>query len=501
MVAIGQWTPDQAQFGNPGSSEIINALPRTIGSYGPAFDMATATGALSATCQGAMFTRDNAAAVWGFAGDATKLYKNVSGSTAWTNVSKSGGYVTGAEERWSFVQFNELILATNYADPIQAFNMASSTAFVDLASGTAPQARYAARVNQFLMVANTNDPIDGPVPQRVWWSAIGAPSIWPTPGTISAAQVQSDFQDLAGDGGWNMGIVGGLAGADVAIFQERNIWRGQYVGPAVIFRFDRVENARGTPAPGSIVQVGPLVYYLADDGFYAFDGAQSVSIGDQKFDKTFLAEVDGSYLHRISAAADPLNKLVYWAYPGPQNEGGTPNRILVYHYGLGRAAPIHDVAIEVMVGRGITTGYTLEQLDAFGTLETLPFPLDSRAWTGGNSFLAAFDTNHKMSFFAGAAKAATLDTTEANLNDGGITHINRVWPIVDSLDAMVAIGRRNRITDEVSWTDPAPISGRTGSVGIRGSGMYLRGRITIPAGSSWGHAQGLMLDGRKAGRS
>lgn len=498
MVPIGEWLPDMPEFQNPGSANIVNAVPRTRDSYGPALEMAPVTGALSAAAQGGMFTRDSGANVWGFAGDSSKLYKNVSGSTDWTNISKVGGYTTGATERWSFGQFGELIMATNFTDPVQQFDMSSAAVFSDL-SANAPKGRYIARVNQFVMLANTNDSVDGEVPQRVWWSAIGDPTNWPTPGTISAAQLQSDYNDLMGDGGWNMGIVGGLSGADVAVFQERNVWRGQYIGPPAVFRFDAVENARGTPAPGSIVQVGPVVYYLADDGFYVFDGVQSVPLGFQKFDKTFWNEVDTTYLHRITGAADPLNTIIYWAYPGPQNSGGTPNRILAYNYSLGRAAPIHQ-SVEYMIGRALTTGYTLEQLDPFGTLETLPAPLDSRTWTGGRLNLAAFNTSHKMAFFSGPPLAATLDTSEANLNDRGIAHVNRVWPMIDVGSAMISLGRRNRLADNVVWSDPVAISSTTGSSGVRGSAMYHRVRITVPSAAYWSHAQGVQFDARPAGR-
>lgn len=496
-VPLGEWLPDQPEFENPGSSTMTNVIPRTAKSYGPAPALSAVTGALTARCQGAAYVRDNASNVWGFAGDATHLYKNVSGSTAWVDVSKASNYTTNTDERWNFLAFGERIIATNYTDPIQSYVMNSSALFADLAAA-APKARYAARVREWVMVANTTDPVDGAVPQRVWWSAIDDSTNWPTPGSATAAQLQSDYQDLLGEGGWNQGIVGGLSGADVAIFQERNIWRGMYIGPPAIFKFDTVENARGTPAPGSICPVGPVVYYLADDGFYVFDGIQSQPIGLQKVDKHFYSDVDQSYMYRITSAADPINKLVYWFYPGPQNSGGTPNRALIYAYGLNRWAKISGQEVEVMV-RALTTGYTLDQLDPFGTLETLPFSLDSRAWTGGRLNLAAFGTDHKLAFFSGAALAATMDTTEAQLNPSGRAQINRVWPLIDTADAQVTIGTRDRLADSVTWGTATGMTSTTGSCPVRANAMYHRGRITVPAGATWQHAQGVRPDFRGAG--
>jgi hypothetical protein len=316
---------------------------------------------------------------------------------------------------------------------------------------------------------------------------------------VAAIQVQSDKQDLLGEGGWNQGIVGGLSSADVAIFQERRIWRGVYIGSPAIFSFQPVDAGRGTPAPGSIVQAGPIVYYLADSGFYAFDGAQAKPIGDQKVDRTFWADVDVNNLYRITGSIDPVNKIVYWAYPGSQSTGGTPNRILAYHYALDRWSLINAITLEVMV-RAMTVGYTLEQLDAFGTLETLPYSLDSRSWTGGAINLAAFDTTHKMGYFSGSSLAATLDTSEASLNDEGMAYVNRVWPKVDATSAQVMVGYRNRLADSIQWGGPSSISTTTGSAGIRSTGLYHRARVIIPAGSYWTHAQGVDFDARAAGR-
>lgn len=498
IIPFGRWMPDHPEFANPGAITMTNVLPRTAQSYGPAPALSATTGALAARCQGAAYVRDNAAGVWGFAGDAAKLYKNVAGSINWVDISKVGGYSTNPDERWTFMAFGERVVAANYTDPIQSYVMNSSAAFADLAAA-APRARYMTRVREWLMVANTSDPINGPTPQRVWWPAIDDPTNWPTPGSTTAAQLQSDYQDLLGEGGWNQGIVGGLSGADAAIFQERSIWRAMYVGPPAIFSFVPVENARGTPAPGSICPVGPVVYYLADDGFYVFDGLQSVPIGQDEVDRTFFAEVDQGSYYRVTSAADPFNKLVYWFYPGPQSNGGTPNRAMVYHYGVKRWTQIQGQEVEVMA-RALTTGYTLDQLDSFGTLDDLPFPLDSRAWTGGLLNLAAFDTTHKMALFSGAALAATLDTSEAMLFPDGKAHVSRIWPIVDTDTAQISVGYRDRLKDEVAWTAPSDMTATTGSCPVRANGLYLRARMTIPAGATWKHAQALRFEARAAGR-
>jgi thioesterase DpgC len=62
--------------------------------------------------------------------------------------------------------------------------------------------------------------------------------------------------------------------------------------------------------------------------------------------------------------------------------------------------------------RYISTGYTLEGLDAFGTLDALPASLDASLWAGGQISLAAFNSNHRVVTFTGTAKDAIVTTSE-----------------------------------------------------------------------------------------
>lgn len=513
LIPLGPYLPDMPEFENPGSSTMLNCVPRTVSSYGPAPSTAPVTDALDARCQGAIYVRDSGGNVHGFAGDATKLYSVSPGSPVeWEDVSGTT-YSTAADESWQFTVFGERIIATNFADPMQSFVMGADTAFTDL-SADAPNARYIAQVRDFVMVCNTVDGVDGPVPQRVWWSAIDDPTSWPAIGSDAAAEVQSDLQDLVGPGGWNMGIVGGLSSADAVIFQERAVYRAVYIGPPAIFSFAVLSGGRGTPAPGSIIQVGEQAFYLTDTGFYVTDGLQSVSIGEGQVDQTFWSMVDTTKLYRITAASDPLNKLIYWAFPGPQSEDGAPNYIIVYNYELKRWSLLQQ-STEVMV-RALTVGLTLEDLDFYGTLETLPFSLDSRAWTGGRLNLACFDNDHMLALFSGAPLAATMDTSEANLNSAGLAHISRVWPMVDAMPTInlppgaidfaadqppmtVTMGQRNRLAEPVTWRTPSPVTTTTGSAPVRSTAVLQRARIQLPAGAIWQNAQGVMVDWVPAG--
>lgn len=356
----------------------------------------------------------------------------------------------------------------------------------------APNARYGAIVKGFFMAANTNDPVNGPASQRVWWAADNDPTDWPTPGTLAAATLQSSYNDLVGPGGWNMGVVGNLGNADGAIFQQHAVWRVMYAGPPNTFDFLPAEGIRGTPAPGSIVQLGAIAYYLGEDGFYAFDGANSVPIGNNKVDKYFWANVDQQYLTSIVGSVDPINKVIAWFFAGVGNSGGLSNQVIMYNWAIDRWS-IASISCEFLV-RALTFGYTLDQLyTVLGyTLDDLPFPLDSSVWTGGSLVFGLFDTNHKLNFFSGTALAATVDTAEVEPFPGQRTMWTDARPLVDGGNPSVAIFKRERLVDTSISFPVSPINS-LGTCPSKGSGRYIKAEITMPAGAAWTNLQGVEL--------
>lgn len=497
VIPVGEWLPDMPDYGNPGSNNIRNVYPRTPTSYGPAPSPSVYSSALDNRCQGAAAFIAEDGNIWLFAGTVDKLYVLTAGSTTWADVSKVGGYTTPTDLQWKFEYYNGYVTATNYADAIQVYQLGVSTTFDDL-STDAPTAKYMAFVRGFLMVANTSDGTSGAQPQRVWWPAIIDPTNWPTPGTVTAAEFQSSYDDLFGSQGDIHGLVGNLGNADAAIFFEHAVWRATYSGPPEVFDFFPAEGVRGCPAPNSIVQYGNLVYYLGEDGFYVFDGMSSEPIGANKFDKTFYADLDQGYLDRVIGAVDPLNKQILWAYPGQGNDAGTPNHILVYNWQLQRGT-ILDVECEMLI-RMLTIGYTLDELyTVLGySLDTLPAPLDSPIWQGGNTLLGMFDKSHRLNFFTGQNLAPLVETTELQPFQGRKARVQNARPLVDGGEPSVAIGRRDRLVDAVNYTSDIDMNS-LGTCPVRTSGRYLRGRIELPANSTFTNIQGIELEATIAG--
>jgi hypothetical protein len=505
VLPFGEWLPDGPAFGNPGTVIALNVVPRSVRSYGPMPGPVANAAALPFRVCGSYGLRDGLGHVYNFAGTPQRLWVQQTGGTTFADVSgTTAPYHTENDGFWSMTSFGKRVIATNYDDPIQTYLAGTDAVFSNLAAA-APRARYCAVILDFLMVANLVDAVEGVVPNRLAWPAIGDPTNWPVAGTNTAIELQSDYQDLEQtDLGSITQLVGGhLSAADGAVFCERGIYRIQYAGSPKIFDFHVAEGAAGTDAPLSVVQrrlpsegggLRSVVYYLGSDGFYAFDGGGSMAIGAQKVDRTFYNDLDPAYLRRVQGTWDPAQKIVLWFYHGMGN-AGLFNRAIIFNWELGRWALIDLTATPVEWVQATTTystgGYTLDQLDPFGNLEALPYSLDSRSWTSGSPMLAWFDGAHVQNFTTGPSLPVAIETTEGQLFPDHRARITGARPLHDAqVAASVAVGTRELIRQAVVYQGAVP-ENILGNCPQRCTGRYVRFRMTLPAGANFQALQGV----------
>lgn len=464
ILPAPEWTPDLTTEVVGSDSDIIQNVIPDVDSYRPWQNLTTVTTSLGARAQGAFGAIDSNRVAYDYCGDVNNLYRLV--SVSWvkaTNVTLSAtySYSTGTERWWEFEQWNNTIIATNGNNPVQEITM-GSTNFVDLA-GVPPVAYHIAAVKDFMWLGN----ISGS-PQRVQWCGINNTHTW----TVDAA-TQADYQDLLGDGGQVQRIIGG---DNATVFQERAIWRAQYVGSPGIFDFGNGPIVRdvGLLATQSAARYGPYVFFLAEGGFYRLGPDGAVPIGNNKIDRTFFNDLDSQYVERISAAIHPIDKLYIVAYPGAGNTSGACNKILVYNFAVNRWSIVSEDT--EMLFRYISPAYTLEGLDVFGTLDALPASLDSSLWAGGQIALSAFTTGHAAAVFNGTAKNATVTTSEFAPFAGQRGKITRVRPLVDNNAASVTPITRTRLADAravgTTFTQRS-----TGDVPMRVNAAYISLRI------------------------
>lgn len=493
-VPFGEWTPDHASFHHEDmhrASEASGVYATTEHSYAPFPTFSSVTNALSARCQGAIGVKDASGDGFAFAGDATKLYRRT--GVTWADVSKAATtYACGSEEAWNFVEIGDLLIALNLGDYPQGFTLSSSVLFDNLGATTyLPKARYGAQIGDHLVLGNFNDVSSvglGLSPKRLWWSAKGDATDFPEPGTSNAAAKLSGFSSEFA-GGWVQGVVGAVGGSAGAVLCEDALHRVALSGPPNGFDFDYVEGARGVWVASSILNFGRGVVYLAEDGWYVFDGANSAPIGARRVDRWFLDRLDDSNRHRIRVVQDPERKLVVISFPGEGSSSGTPNELLIWNWEANKWS--HASGTVELIFQDRTGGYTLEDLDAFGTMETLPYSLDSRAWTGGARQLGAFGTDHKSGVFSGAAQAASMITQDFDAK-GRRIFVSGFRPVVDGGTITGGVAYRET-QDGAVTTSPLVAAGVDGVCRVRAEGRYVRARVDIAAGGSWSHAHGVQV--------
>lgn len=426
------------------------------------------------TCEGAAVVFDDDGDVHTFAGDATSLYK-LDATAEWLDISRTSGgnYAAGSGERWQFGFSGGLVLAVTIGVDPQKYLLGTSVNFEAL-GGVPPRARYIATVGEFVVLAGLfNDE------RTVKWSGLANPEHW-TAGTQS-----SDYQTFQ-NGGPIRGVVGGEVGY---VFQAETVTRMTFVpGSDAIFQFDQVEGGRGLAAPYSLVKLGNEAFYLAADGFYKFSlaGGASTPLGVGKWADWFVDDIKAGSEPTVLGGVDPVGRRIVWAYNSNDNPNAELNRILIYDWALDEATTA-DISVTALA-QILTQGVTLDTMSAYGTLDALPYSLDSPVWRGGASLLGIFGDDARMSFLSGVNMEATLVTM-----DGGKemrTHIKGVRPHIDTRDLTIAIAAREAEGDTVSF-GAAEAMADTGVVPAWASGFVARARVTIAEGATWTKATGL----------
>ncbi len=442
--------------------------------------------ALSERARGGIAVLDDSSNAFLYVGTETTL--QVRSGTGWADRTNTA-YTTGTGGYWRFVQYDNMVIATNYEEVPQALEVGAGTDFVDLAlTGTAPQARQIGIVGRHVVLGDTIDGTNGTVPFRIQWCRIDDPTEWPTPNTSDARNKQAGEQYLPSA----FGPVTGIVGNDQfgIVFQRSGITRMTYVGGDLVYQFDSFEQTRGAAYPNAIVQVGDLAYFIAADGFKVTDGVTVKPVGASRFDRLFVDDVDTGYKERVYGALDKARDLIYWIYPGSGSTAGAPNKLIVYSVREDRITRATD-DVECLIG-GFTQAVSIDDLDAlFGSIDDVTPSLDSPYWQGGNDTLYAFTSDRKLGTFSGSPGTAVIDAQEAELNPGLMTYISGVRPIVQAQSGVtVALGTRNQYAESVTYGPDVPLHPRTGFADFRTESRLVRCRVKISG--DFPAAQGVM---------
>jgi hypothetical protein len=475
LIPFGRFHPDAEGINAAVVLKAANVRPVAAG-FAPFRSAVSVGDSLGSQVRGAVSRLDSTGNVISFAGTETALKKLGSGHV-WSDVSRvsGGAYSTTAPERWRFGEYGSYIIATNYVDDVQAWQMGVSSNFAAL-GGSPPKARYIGIVRDFVVLGNLVS--DN---KAIHWSAVNDATGW-TVGTAS-----SDVQSFP-DGGPIQGIIGGEVGY---IFQREAVTRMTFVpGSGEIFQFDEVESGRGLFAPDSLVHNASEAFYVGVDSLYRMNLASGVSrpIGVGKFRDWFVADMEPDSQSLCFGALAPQMNLYCLAYVSRDNVTKTsPDRMLVYDWAIDEAAFVNITANTLT--RWLSQGVDLDSMDSFGDLDSLELSLDAPFWKGGAPLLSVFQDDNKIAYFNGSNMAAEFVTADGQV-DGRRQLITGTRPHIDCTGVTVEVAGRERDGDTISYAAAESMED-TGEVPAWVSGNYCRARITVAAGESWTYAKGI----------
>lgn len=486
----------------------LNSTKRTLG-YGPLLSLQALDtfGALDAFAIASMHTQDPSGSPVNFAATAAKLWHIQ--AAAWADVSKVGGYTTGASSRWESTVFQSnaafrrpLAIFTNFDDPVQVYEIGASALFANLTANVAqpsgptagaPRARHIAVIGQHVHLGYTYDGDDGLVPNRGWWSQLGNASSWPVPGTTAAVSAQSDRNVFFGDAGAITAIVGGSTYG--VYFQERAVHRADYQGGDLIYNFTRVESNRGCAVPGLAIPFGSRVLYFSEEGWFVFDGSGSTAVGEGKINRFFRNDFVWEFRHRVSYAVDPDAPIIKIGYVGAGHDNGQPNKYLLYNWAENDwtdGEEEHDhVAVVVNPGPDLS-------IDA----EPTTIPDDEEGdWDDvetATRVVGGFDPAHQLATATGSALAAQFDFADLELSPGQRSLYRAARPLVTFGQPSVAVAKRSTLADTLTYGAPQAMRD-TGVCRQNADARYHALRMLIDAGWT-GDMIGLDVDYTASGR-
>ena len=461
-VPFGPFEPDKSQFNGSTSANIVNARPVANG-WGPMPDLTAISDSLGSECLGAVFVRTSTGTFRTVAATATAIFELKNTDYSWTDISgPSAPY--SASERWSFTRFGDVLLIHNISDPIQKYDINAGGTVADL-GGSPPQAKYSCVVGDFVVLGNLSG-----AETTVHWSGYNDCEHW------TVGDKGSDTQEIP-EGGEIFSIFGDRGGFYV-IQRDGMQYFSFALDSPYIFTRTVINPNQGAVSPRSVVNIGNgRFYYLSEDGFFA--GADRTPIGAERVDKWILSVIDPAYLHDVSGAVDPYEKIVWWVY---QTATGSKNMV-GYDWQLDRWCMSDKAVADVFPL--VTIGVTWDGVDdLYASIDEVDVPFDYRLFMDGRPTLAAFDTDNKLAFFTGANLEATFDTSFFQPDDAVRASVTSARLTTDASAATVTVisksyhGDADRYSREGSMTS-------SGIIPLRADGRIHKIRATIPAQTVW----------------
>lgn len=461
MLPYGPYRPDVAETNPAISRRVLNVNPRKDSkgvSYHPRRSLQVTSGAMAlpAAPRGALAVVQRSGEFKGYFGTVDTLYEM---DSTYQFASIGTGYAVPTGHSWGMCQYGEHLIATNTFDGMLQWDIETGGSVTAVTDG--PAARSVFVWAEMVIALDCEG--DNRLMQN---SAPGSYTNWTTQG--ASAQEFADGEALMGGGVVNDG--------QAVVIQRAAVRLLTITGTEKIFRIDQFPGDVGAVSPDCIVQIPGGVAFMDSSGPQIATAQGVMPIGDNKVARTFVASVDD--ITAVSGAYDNELRQIVWR--------SSANDLLVYDLATQEFVPVEESTAAII--RMSNPALTLEDLDAFGTLDSLPYSLDSNAWKGGRPRLAALDADLKFGFFDGDALAAEIET--ATLTDNASMLVSWVLPVTDDPDVTVVLGVRDRLADAATYKDPSSMAA-SGRCAVRGRGKCISVISRHAAGAIWTYDRGI----------
>ena len=120
-----------------------------------------------------------------------------------------------------------------------------------------------------------------------------------------------------------------------------------------------------------------------------------------------------------------------------------------------RCLPVPAETTTTYIASLATSGFTLEELDAFGTLDALPASLDDRIWVGGKLLLGGISTT-KIVTFTGTNSTASLIV--GDMEEGYNSVMTLVRSQIDNGSCNISVASRRLLDGTITYSTPIATS-------------------------------------------
>lgn len=410
MTPLIGFSPD-AEPQTPGCiTDCQNIVPYEGGMRVAPQPVSVGFAALASECRGSAVLRNLSGASRFFSGTATKLYE--ASGTTWTDVSRGANYTQGAEDRWSFAQFGNNVLAATITAPIQR---STSGAFSDIAG--APKAKVIVSAKGFVLAFHTDEATYNNSPDRWWCCALYDETSW-TPSVTTQA---TTGRVINGQGGFKAAAP---LGDDVVAYKERGLFVGRYQGPPAVWDWTPVAEEVGCVGQDALAQTSIGHVFVGQDNIYLFDGTRPFPLATGTVRQWWIDNSSGQYRSRSKVLWDRQNNLV-WIYFPSKFSTGACDYCLVFHV-LKRQWGRADNTAQAVVNYYTQGGGSYDSPSAFLSSifttynSTAPSPAyDSVLWLNEKEAPAIFNASNQLQALEGGADDSSFTTGDYSLGDMG----------------------------------------------------------------------------------